>query len=112
MTAVIPLTRVRRVRAWCAADSGQPYVRDGFGRPNASASTTKAQPAQTVALAAGGTHTFSFKVSRPHYRPLSPTYLDAQAGLTPVRAAEAFFTLSLNAYCHASNGAAFVRRPA
>ena len=90
--------------------SGQPYVRDRFGQPNASGSTAKAQPAQTVALAAGGAHTFSFKVSRPHYRALSPTHLDAQAGLVPVRASEAFFTLSLNAYCHASNGAAFVRR--
>lgn len=90
--------------------SGQPYVRDASGRPDASASTARAQPSQTVQLAAGGAHTFTFLVERPDYLALSPTYLDEQSGLTAVPAAEAFYALELSAHCHASDGASYVRR--
>lgn len=64
---------------------------------------------QTVLLAPGSHHTFHFLLERPAYRHLAPTFLDVADGFTPVPPAESVYAIALDAFCHARDGASFVR---
>lgn len=86
-----------------------PHFRDNVtGMPDLAASTVKIQPAETATVGEGSPHTFSFSVARVDYRSLAPTYLDTD--MTAVPPADAFYALTLTAYCSASDGSSFVRQ--